>query len=191
MRNDTNKRQDAPGGLPSKIDLRSNTEAHRVTKKKKSTESPPVAKELFGASTTQQNMDIEALMVFRRFIQITARPFIKEDLWPPEANQDRAFGTVARSFYSSIMGVNFAQGDRNKQTDSDILPVVKRIITRGLDTDSITMILNIQASSALVLDGLSQGSFHNLFRCIYNMQSTHQVLQGDPKLSKSYSVHAL
>ena len=46
MRHDTtNKRQDAPGGSPSKIDLRSNTEAHRVTKKKKSTERKPSSSE--------------------------------------------------------------------------------------------------------------------------------------------------
>ena len=191
MRNNTtNKRYDAPGGSPSKIDLRSNTEAHRVTKKKKSTKSPPVERELFGAIDTQQNMDIDPPMVFRRFIEITAKPWTKEDLWPLEANQDGAFGTAARSFYSGIMGVSFVKGDRNKQTDSNILPVVQKIITRGVDTATITMVLNIQASSAHVLDGLSTGSFHNLFCCIYNMQSTHQVLQGDPKLSKPYPVHA-
>ena len=192
MRNNTtNKRDDAPEGSPSKINLRSNTEAHRVTKKKKSTESSPVGRELFGAANTQQNMDIEPpTMVFRRFIEITAKPWTKEDLWPQEANQDGAFGTAARSFYSGIMGVSFVQGDRNKQTDSDIIPVVQKIITRGVDTTTITMVLNIQASSAHVLDGLSGGSVHTLFRCIYNMQSTHQVLQGDPKLSKPYPVHA-
>ena len=60
MRNDTsNKRDEAPGGSPSKVDLRSNTEAHRVTKKKKPTKSPPAAKVLFSASDTQQNMDLD------------------------------------------------------------------------------------------------------------------------------------
>ena len=189
MRNDTtNKRQEAPEGSPSKVGLRSDTEVHRVTKKKKSQESPPGAKVLFGTSATQQEMAVD--MVFRRFVKITAKPFIKEDLWPQEEGMEGAFGSRARSFYSSIMGVNFAQGDRNEKTEDDIFPVVKRIITRGTDTDSITMILNIQASSAQVLDILGQGSSHRLFRCIYNMSSTHHVLQGDPKLSKLYPLHA-
>ena len=191
MQNDTsNKRDEAPGGSPSKADLRSNTEAHRVTKKNKPTESPPTAKVLFSASDSQQNMDLDQQMVYRRFVQIPAKPFTNEDMWPLEANEDGAFGTVARSFYSGIMGVNYAQGDHHKQTDSDIMPVVQRIITRGTDIDSITMILNIQASSAQVLNGLSQGNSHSLFRCIYEMQSTHHVLRGDPKLSKSYPVHS-